>query len=83
MSGPARMPLTPVQARVLEAAASGETLGAVAYRLGMPRTQVAARLAEAYQRLGVTWLPRGERRAAAVREARRRGLIPGADKEIA
>ncbi|MFJ7999007.1 hypothetical protein ACIQ7D_17925 [Streptomyces sp. NPDC096310] len=45
------------------------------------RAQVAARLAEAYLRLDVTWVPRDERRAAAVDTARRRGLITLASKE--
>lgn len=73
------MPLTPVQARILTAAAEagdGASLAAVAARAGTTTHQAGARLAEAYVRLGVTYLPRPERRAAAVREARRRGLIP-------
>lgn len=73
--GPARMPLTPRQAQVLTAAADGAPLATVAIRVGTTRSQVAARLAEAYQRLGVTYLPRDQRRAAAVRTARQRGLI--------
>lgn len=72
MTGPR---LTPRQAAVLAAAADGATLATVAERLGTTREQIAARLAEAYQRLGVTHLPRGERRAAAIRVARRHGLI--------
>lgn len=76
MSGPARMPLTPRQALVLHAAADGAPLAVVAARVGRTRQQVAARLSEAYERLGVAHLIRSEKRAAAVREARRRGLIP-------
>ncbi|MBA2951624.1 LuxR C-terminal-related transcriptional regulator [Streptomyces himalayensis] len=76
MRGPARMPLTPRQAQVLTAAADGAPLAEVARRLGTTRPQIAARLAEAYQRLDVTHLPRDERRAAAIRIARKRGLIP-------
>lgn len=76
MSGPPRMPLTPRQAEVLTAAADGATLAVVAQRLGTTRETVAARLSDAYRRLDVTYLPRDERRAAAVRTARRRGLIP-------
>lgn len=79
MSGPARMPLTRPQATVLEAAADGSTLAVVAARVGMRREQVAARLSEAYKRLDVAWMDRDERRAAAVRVARKRGLIPPAD----
>jgi DNA-binding CsgD family transcriptional regulator len=68
--------LSPVQARVLAAAADGAPLSVVAARLGTTRTQVASRLSEAYRRLDVTWLPRGEKRAEAVRVARGHGLIP-------
>lgn len=75
--GPARMPLTPRQAQVLAAAASGESLSVLAVRLDITREQVSARLSDAYRRLDVAYLPRGERRAEAVRVARRRGLIPG------
>lgn len=68
--------LYPKQAQVLAAAADGAPLSEVGRRLGMPRTQVASRLSEAYVRLDVAWMPRGEKRAAAVRIARRHGLIP-------
>lgn len=68
--------LTPRQAAVLAAAADGAPLSAVAARLGTTRTQIASRISEAYRALGVTWLPRDERRAEAVRIARRHGLIP-------
>lgn len=78
MSGPARMPLTRRQAAVLEAAADGAPLAVVAARLGIRREHVAARLSEAYKRLDVAWMDRSERRAAAVRVARKRGLIPPA-----
>lgn len=81
MSGPARMPLTPRQAQVLAAAAGGEPLSVLAVRLGITREQVSARLSDAYRRLDVTHLPRGERRAEAVRVARRRGLIPDPNPE--
>ncbi|GAA0453919.1 hypothetical protein GCM10009544_15850 [Streptomyces stramineus] len=68
--------LSPRQAEVLAAAADGVPLSAVALRLGMPRTQVASRLSEAYRALDVAWTSRDQRRAAAVRVARRHGLIP-------
>jgi DNA-binding NarL/FixJ family response regulator len=74
--GPVRMPLTPRQAQVLAAAASGEPLSVLAVRLDITREQVSARLSDAYRRLDVTHLPRAERRAEAVRVARQRGLIP-------
>lgn len=68
--------LTPRQAAVLSAAADGAPLSTVAARLGTTRTQIASRISEAYRALDVTWLPRAERRAEAVRIARRHGLIP-------
>lgn len=77
------MPLTPRQAEVLTAAADGATLAEIAAQLGRSREQVAARLSEAYKRLDVDWLPRGQRRAAAVDVARRRGLIPDQQREAA
>lgn len=76
--GPAREPLTARQALVLTEAATGDSLTAIAARLGTTPQQISARLSEGYLRLGVTKLPRLERRAAAVAVARRRGLIPPA-----
>lgn len=78
MSGPPRMPLTRLQAAVLDAAADGAPLAVVAVRVGIRREHVGARLSEAYKRLDVAWMDRSERRAAAVRVARKRGLIPPA-----
>lgn len=78
MRGPARQPLTRYQAAVLIASSDGAPLSVVATRMGRPRTWVAARLSEAYKRLDVSWMDRDERRAAAVRIARKRGLIPAA-----
>ncbi|MEU5976327.1 LuxR C-terminal-related transcriptional regulator [Streptomyces sp. NPDC047315] len=75
--GPARQPLTPRQAEVLTAAASGDSLTTIATQLDTTPQQIGARLAEAYRRLDVTHLPRNDRRTAAVRTARPRGLIPG------
>ncbi|MGW8679601.1 LuxR C-terminal-related transcriptional regulator [Streptomyces sp. NPDC055817] len=76
--GPKRMPLTGRQAEVLTSSADGAPISVVARRLHTTPQQVSARLSESYIRLGVTHLPRPERRAAAVAEARRRGLIPPA-----
>lgn len=76
MRGPARQPLTVRQAEVLEAASDGASLSVVARRVGIPREQVASRLSEAYRRLDVSWMGRDDRRAAAVRVARKRGLLP-------
>lgn len=68
--------LSPRQAEVLAAAADGAPVTEVARRVGMPRPQVASHLSRAYQRLDVAWMDRVDRRAAAVRVARRAGLIP-------
>lgn len=65
--GPARMPITPRQAQALTAAADGKPLREVADHLGVTRERVASLLS------------RDQRRDAAVRTARRRGLIPPAD----
>lgn len=73
--GPARMPLTPRQAQALAAAAHGAALSEVGARLGITREHASSLLSRAYERLDVTYLPRSERRAAAVRVALARGLI--------
>ncbi|WP_369274484.1 hypothetical protein AB5J55_35195 [Streptomyces sp. R11] len=73
--GPARMPLTPRQAQALTAAATGAPLSKVATSLGITREHAASLLSRAYQRLDVTYLPRHQRRDAAVQAAVRRGLI--------
>lgn len=67
--------LSPTQARVLEAVSDGRPLAQAARALGTTHTAVASVLTKAYRRLGVADVPRGQRRAAAVREARRHGLI--------
>lgn len=81
--GPARRPLTGRQTEALAASADGAPLRIVAERIGATREQVASLLNGAYLRLGVHHLPRNEKRAAAVAEARRRGLIPPAEQEQA
>lgn len=68
--------LTPVQVKVLSAAASGAPLSKVAQRSGRSRTYVASRLSEIYKRLGLEGTAPAERRAEAVRIAREAGLIP-------
>ncbi|WP_442803456.1 hypothetical protein OG411_19210 [Streptomyces pseudogriseolus] len=78
--GPARMPLTPQQGQALTAAADGAPLRVVGARLGTTREQAASLLSRAYDRLGVADVPRAQRRAAAVRAAVRRGLIPDPDQ---
>ncbi|WSF22090.1 helix-turn-helix domain-containing protein (plasmid) [Streptomyces sp. NBC_01353] len=68
--------LTPLQARILREAVPGIPLATVARRVGTSRQAVAARLSEVYRLLGVSHLPREERREAAVRAAGARGLLP-------
>jgi DNA-binding CsgD family transcriptional regulator len=63
------------QLQVLAAAESGDSLARLASRLGMTRPAVGSHLSRIYQQLGVTHLPRAERRAAAVRVAVKRGLL--------
>jgi DNA-binding CsgD family transcriptional regulator len=73
--------LSPVQLKVLKAAATGCTLAKVAHLTGMTEQQVATRMNQIYKRLGVvntvsqhsTPAERRTRRAWAVQEARRRG----------
>ncbi|MFG3127410.1 hypothetical protein ACGFZU_06870 [Streptomyces tendae] len=68
---------------MLDTAADGASLTVVAARLGTTREQISSSLSGAYLRLGVHQHPRAERRAAAVAEARRRGLIPPKKQERA
>ncbi|XIG78703.1 hypothetical protein C1N81_39480 [Streptomyces sp. SGAir0957] len=78
------MPLTPRQAQALTAvAADGATLATAARDLGITREQVASLLNGAYRRLDVAYLPRDEKRPAAIAVARRKGLIPPAEQEQA
>ncbi len=68
--------LTPVQVKVLAAAASGDPLSKVAQRINRSRTYVASRLSETYKRLGLESTAPAERRAQAVRIACEAGLLP-------
>jgi transcriptional regulator with XRE-family HTH domain len=74
-SGPV---LTKRQVEVLHAVSGGESLSVAAARLLMKREGVASHLSDIYRRLGVAELPRGERRSAAVRVARKHGLFNAA-----
>lgn len=76
MTHPPRPHLSPRQTQTLTAAATGATLQEIAHQLGITREAVASLLSNAYRRLDVTHLPRGQRRPAAVRVARQHGLIP-------
>ena len=77
-AGPGPVGLSPRQAEVLREAASGDSLAEVGARLGLDPRAVGAALSRAYQRLGVAFMPAGERRAAAVRVAATHGLIDAA-----
>lgn len=68
--------LSPRQTQALTHAATGATLNEIAQRMGVTRESVSSLLSNAYIRLDVTYLPRNQRRAAAVRVARQHGLIP-------
>lgn len=68
--------LYPQQIKVLTEVAKGGSLNEVAVRMGIPRTQVASRLSEAYRRFSLDWLPRDEKREEAIRLGRKYGLIP-------
>jgi len=76
MSSTPGMPLSPRQLQALTAAATGATLREIGQQLGITREHVAMLLTHAYHRLDVAHLPRAQKRTAAVRAARRRGLIP-------
>lgn len=72
---PVRPYLSPQQARVLDAVADGRPLESAAEGLCMTPGGVASVLTSVYRRLDVAYLPRGERRAVAVRVAREHDLI--------
>jgi DNA-binding CsgD family transcriptional regulator len=75
------MPLSPRQTQALTAAATGATLTEIGHQLGITREHASMLRSNAYRRLDVTHLPRNQRRAAAVRIAVRRGLIPNPAEE--
>lgn len=68
------------QVRVLRAAASGEPLAQVASQLGMARPAVSSHLTRIYEALGVSHLPRDQRRSAAARVAMQHGLFDPANR---
>lgn len=73
---PERKPhLTAGQVRVLHAVADGQPLSEAAQAICMTRDGVSSVLSQVYRRLGVVDLPRGERRAAAVRVAMQHNLF--------
>lgn len=75
-----RYSLSPRQAQVLQAAAGGDSLSQVGARLGLDRSTVASFLSQAYRRLGVVHLSRGERRAAAIQVAMKHDLFASSNR---
>jgi transcriptional regulator with XRE-family HTH domain len=75
-SRPARRPtLSLRQVDVLREAASGDSLELLGPRLGLQPESVGAALSRIYVRLGVSDVPRDQRRSAAVEVAVRYGLM--------
>jgi DNA-binding NarL/FixJ family response regulator len=68
--------LSETQVSILLEMEKGTSLAQTAVRLGMPAGSCASRLSEAYRRLDVSWMEKGTRLPAALRKARRLGLIP-------
>ncbi len=78
---PGSAPAAPVQlsethVRVLLSMESGVTLAQTAVDLGLRPGTCSTRLSEAYRRLDVAWMAKGERLPEALRRARRLGLLP-------
>ncbi len=77
----------PKQIETLVAAADGASIGLIAMRLGVPPTQVAQRLSDAYTRLGVKDIPSHRlshvRRAAAIKICKDRGWWPTEEGQTA
>lgn len=78
---PERTPPTPAHlsethVSVLLSMESGATLSQTADRLGLRPGTCSTRLSEAYRRLDVGWMEKGQRLPAALRKARALGLIP-------
>lgn len=68
--------LSPNQRQILLASEDGSSLRVIAHRLGLTKSVVGSRLSQVYIRLDVSHLDQDERRAAALRVARRHKLIP-------
>lgn len=68
--------LSNTQVRILLEVENGATVTETAERLGIGRNACGSRLSEAYQRLGVAWMDKADRRAEAIRRARAAGLLP-------
>lgn len=66
-------PLTELETRTLALLADGTSLSEAGREFGIPGSSVSSRLMNIYKKLGVLDHAHGERRAAAVKEARRQG----------
>lgn len=78
---PERSPVKPVllsdtHVRVLLEMESGATVAETAQRLDLRPGTCSTRLSEAYRRLDVGWMEKGQRLPAALRKARTLGLLP-------
>lgn len=68
--------LSETQVSILAQLSRGSSISEAAEALEMHAGTVATRLSEAYQRLGVAWMDKSERRPEALRRARAMGLLP-------
>lgn len=66
-------PLTELEVKTLGVLAEGASLREAGAELGIPGSSVSSKLARIYSKLGVLHHPHGERREAAVKEARNQG----------
>jgi DNA-binding NarL/FixJ family response regulator len=73
--GPQPQFITEGRLKYLREAADGGTLAEIGARMGVRREMVSARLSEVYKCLRLNYLPREEKRQAAIDTARTMGLI--------
>jgi DNA-binding NarL/FixJ family response regulator len=68
--------LSETHVRILAELAGGASIAEAARHLGIVPGTCSTRLSEAYQRLGVSWMDKAQRRPEAIRRAREMGLLP-------
>lgn len=73
---PKSVQLSDTHVKILLSMESGATLAQTAARLDLRPGTCATRLSEAYRRMDVRWMEKGQRLPAALQRARRLGLIP-------
>lgn len=73
---PATAQLSDTHCNILLSMESGATLSQTAVRLNLRPGTCSTRLSEAYRRLDVGWMEKGQRLPAALQRARRLGLLP-------